>query len=110
MEEVQAQWKGVPANHWKIEAWAMIAPRLSGKPSTPYAPGSIHDYMHAKAIVADGAVLCGSYNLSKHGVGNAENLVVVRSGRISSRVLEFADRVAARYAIPAPVSPTPAPP
>src|SRR5207253_7460652 len=33
MDEVKAQWKGVPANHWKIEAWAVIAPRLSGKPS-----------------------------------------------------------------------------
>lgn len=108
MEEVRAQWEGQRQNRWKIEAWRGIAHRLSGKRSTPYREGAVHDYMHAKAVVSDGTVLCGSYNLSKHGVGNAENLVVVKSGRISSRVLEFADRVAARYASGV-TSPTPTP-
>ena len=98
MEEVQTQWAEQPRNRWKTGAWTVIAERLSGKRSTPYREGAVHDYMHAKAIVADGTVLAGSYNLSKHGVMNAENLVVVRGGRISSRVLEFAARVAARYA------------
>jgi phosphatidylserine/phosphatidylglycerophosphate/cardiolipin synthase-like enzyme len=98
MREVRSQWSKQPQNRWKIEAWLGIAARLSGKRSTPYREGAVHDYMHAKAIVADGTVLCGSYNLSKHGVGNAENLVVVRGGRVSALVLEFADRVAARYA------------
>ena len=98
MEEVQTQWAEQPRNRWKTGAWSVIAERFSGKRSTPYREGAVHDYMHAKAIVADGTVLAGSYNLSKHGVTNAENLVVVRGGRISSRALEFADRVAARYA------------
>jgi phosphatidylserine/phosphatidylglycerophosphate/cardiolipin synthase-like enzyme len=98
MHEVQSQWAEQAQNRWKIEAWQGIAPRLSGKRSTPYREGAVHDYMHAKAIVADGMVLVGSYNLSKHGVGNAENVVVVRGARISALVLEFADRVAARYA------------
>jgi len=98
MDEVEGQWAEQPQNRWKTEAWHGIAARLSGKRSTPYREGAVHDYMHAKAIVADGTVLCGSYNLSKHGTANAENLVVVKGGRISSRVLEFADRVAARYA------------
>jgi phosphatidylserine/phosphatidylglycerophosphate/cardiolipin synthase-like enzyme len=98
MREVQGQWAEQPQNRWKVDAWGVISARLSGKRSTPYREGAVHDYMHAKAIVADGTVLAGSYNLSKHGVNNAENLVVVRGGRISSRVLEFADRVAARYA------------
>jgi len=99
MEEVQAQWARVPANHWKIEAWAVIAPRLSGKRSTPYREGSVHDYMHAKAIVADGTVLAGSYNFSKHGEGNAENLVMIESGVLSQRFSQFAEAVAARYAV-----------
>jgi phosphatidylserine/phosphatidylglycerophosphate/cardiolipin synthase-like enzyme len=98
MHEVQAQWAEQPQNRWKIDAWRIIAERLSGKRSTPYREDAVHDYMHAKAIVADGTVVAGSYNLSKHGVRNAENLVIVRGGRISEPVLEFADRVAARYA------------
>ena len=97
MEEVQAQWKGVPANHWKIEAWAVIAPRLSGKPSTPYAPGSIHDYMHAKAIVADHVVLTGSYNCSRGGSDNAENVLQVKSAEFADRFSSYADEIAARY-------------
>lgn len=98
MDEVEAEWQRVPHNRWKAEAWSVIAPRLSGKRSTPYAPGSPHDYMHAKAIVADGTVVAGSYNCSKHGVENAENVLVVRGGPWSASFVEYADRVAARYA------------
>jgi phosphatidylserine/phosphatidylglycerophosphate/cardiolipin synthase-like enzyme len=97
MEEVQRQWHDRPTNTWKLEAWKMIAPRLSGKRSTPYAEGSVHDYMHAKAIVANGAVLAGSYNLSRAGEENAENVVLIRSGATAQRVAAFAERVAARY-------------
>jgi phosphatidylserine/phosphatidylglycerophosphate/cardiolipin synthase-like enzyme len=97
MEEVQRQWHDVPANHWKLEAWKVIAPRLSGKRSTPYAEGSVHDYMHAKAIVADGAVLAGSYNLSRAGEDNAENVLLIRSGATAQRVAAFAERLAVRY-------------
>jgi phosphatidylserine/phosphatidylglycerophosphate/cardiolipin synthase-like enzyme len=97
MEEVQRQWQDRLASHWKLEAWKVIAPRLSGKRSTPYAEGSVHDYMHAKAIVADGTVMAGSYNLSRAGEDNAENVLLIRSGATAQRVAAFAERVAARY-------------
>jgi len=97
MEEVQAQWRAVPANHWKIAAWHVISPRLSGKHSTPYGPGSPHDYMHAKAVVADDEVVAGSYNLSRHGDGNAENVLHIRSAEHAHRIGVFAERVAERY-------------
>jgi phosphatidylserine/phosphatidylglycerophosphate/cardiolipin synthase-like enzyme len=97
MEEVERQWHDKPSSHWKLEAWKVIAPRLSGKRSTPYAEGSVHDYMHAKAIVADGTVLAGSYNLSRAGEDNAENVLLIRSGATAQRVAAFAERVAARY-------------
>jgi phosphatidylserine/phosphatidylglycerophosphate/cardiolipin synthase-like enzyme len=97
MEEVQAQWRGVPANRWKIEAWKVIAPRLSGKRSTPYGPESVHDYMHAKAVVADGHVLTGSYNCSRGGNDNAENVLQFDSGQLAERFASFAEQVAARY-------------
>jgi phosphatidylserine/phosphatidylglycerophosphate/cardiolipin synthase-like enzyme len=98
MEEVQRQWLTVPANRWKLEAWKVIAPRLSGKRSTPYGPGAVHDYMHAKLIVANGHVLTGSYNLSRHGEKNAENVVHIRGGNSVDRFAAFAERVAERYA------------
>jgi phosphatidylserine/phosphatidylglycerophosphate/cardiolipin synthase-like enzyme len=97
MEEVQRQWATVPWNRWKIEAWQAIAPHLSGKVSTPYAPGSVHDYMHAKFVVVDDEVIAGSWNLSHGGEDNAENLLHILSEFLAVRFTEFADVVSARY-------------
>ncbi len=101
MDEVQRQWGAVPWNRWKIEAWRSFAPRMSGKVSTPYSPTAVHDYMHAKFVVADDHLVAGSYNLSKHGETNAENVLHVVSEFQASRFAEYADRVAARYRTPA---------
>ena len=54
-----------------------LAP-FSGKRSTPYGPGTVHDYMHAKFVVADDMVFVGSYNLSHSGEENAENVLEIR--------------------------------
>jgi phosphatidylserine/phosphatidylglycerophosphate/cardiolipin synthase-like enzyme len=106
MDEVVGQWREVPHNHWKIGAWEAIQPRLSGKRSTPYGDGSVHDYMHAKMVVADDRVVAGSYNCSKGGEENAENLVTIAGQPIADQAAEFADRVAARYrAQDSPASP-----
>lgn len=101
MREVVGQWKAWPPNHWKIAAWDAIRPRLSGKVSTPWsATGGVHDYMHAKVVVADGDVLTGSYNLSHGGEDNAENVLHIRSGALAQRFGAFVERVSARYAAP----------
>lgn len=97
MEEVMGQWERVPANSWKIGAWRAIAPRLSGKRSTPYGEGSVHDYMHAKAVVADDRVVTGSYNCSKGGEENAENILDVEDASLAGRFASFAEDIAARY-------------
>ena len=98
MQEVQAQWAAVPINQWKVEAWRVIASRLSGKPSTPYQEGSVHDYMHAKAIVVDGEVLAGSYNFSRGGEENAENMLHITDQGQAEAFATFADQIAQRYA------------
>ena len=97
MNEVRGQWRGVPANRWKIGAWEGIAARLSGKRSTPYRPGSVHDYMHAKVVVADDVALVGSYNLSRGGLENAENLLVIEDRGLADRLAAFSEEVAERY-------------
>src|SRR5262249_37665861 len=56
MAEVRRQWETVPHNRWKIGVWDTIAPHLSGKVSTPFAPGAVHDYLHAKLLVVDDEV------------------------------------------------------
>jgi hypothetical protein len=97
MEQVQREWSKVRHNRWKIEAWRAIAPGLSGKTSTPYAPDAADDYMHAKFTVADEHVISGNYNASKHGEINAENVVHIVSDFHACRFVEFADLIASRY-------------
>jgi len=102
MHQVVRQWEAWPPNHWKITAWEAIRARLVGKVSTPWSPNEgAHDFMHAKVVVADGEVLTGSYNLSRGGEDNAENLVHIRGGAIAERFRSFVERVANRYASPA---------
>jgi phosphatidylserine/phosphatidylglycerophosphate/cardiolipin synthase-like enzyme len=105
MEQVKRQWASVPSNRWKISAWEIIAPHLSGKVSTPFAPGSVHDYMHAKALVVDDEVITGSYNLSRHGEVNAENVLHIVDEPTAVRFAAYADRVAARYRTAAGAAP-----
>lgn len=108
MREVVGQWRGWPPNRWKIAAWEAIRPRLSGKVSTPWsAAGGVHDFMHAKVVVADGDVLTGSYNLSRSGEDNAENVLHIRSGALAERFGAFVERVASRYAVPGDAAATP---
>jgi phosphatidylserine/phosphatidylglycerophosphate/cardiolipin synthase-like enzyme len=97
MEEVDGQWRGVPANQWKREAWEVVRGRLVGKRSTPYGPNSVHDYMHAKAVVVDGEVLTGSYNCSHGGEENAENVLWIQDRDVADRFAAFIDDVVARY-------------
>ena len=74
----------------------------SGKNSTPYGQGDVHDYMHAKVVVADDYVFTGSYNLSHSGEQNAENILELENPEIAERLVAFVDQVRSLYE-PAPV-------
>src|SRR5262249_39941596 len=52
MESVFQQWHATPAE-WKIQAFQQVAGGLAGKRSTPYEPGSRHDFMHNKILLTD---------------------------------------------------------
>ena len=99
MDEVQQQWSGQGGAAWKIAAFRSIisAVHFGGKRSTPYAKGSVHDFMHAKILVADDYVYVGSFNLSHSGESNAENVVQIGSPGIADMCASYIEKVAARY-------------
>ena len=100
MHGVLGQWRVDPHAGWKVPAFTTIAAGLpfASKVTTPYAPGSVHDYMHAKVTVVDDTILTGSYNLSHSGEENAENLLELVSAPLADQFAAFVDRVYARYA------------
>src|SRR4029077_6421669 len=97
--EVQRQWGGQATASWKIGAFRSIIAGASfgAKRSTPYAKGSVHDFMHAKILVADDYVYMGSFNLSHSGEMNAENVLQIESAAVAEQCVQYIDTVAARY-------------
>ena len=53
--------------------------------------------MHAKVVVADDTVFLGSYNLSRSGEQNAENVLELEDAALAERLAAFADEVRERY-------------
>jgi phosphatidylserine/phosphatidylglycerophosphate/cardiolipin synthase-like enzyme len=97
--EVLHQWNADGNASWKEPLLRTVVTRapFSGKSSTPYAPGSVHDYMHAKVTVADDVVFLGSFNLSHSGELNAENVLEIPDAALADRLAAFVDAVRARY-------------
>jgi phosphatidylserine/phosphatidylglycerophosphate/cardiolipin synthase-like enzyme len=102
MEEVQHQWASQGGAAWKITAFQSVvaAVKFGAKHSTPYAAGTVHDFMHAKILVADDYVYTGSFNLSHSGEENAENVMQIESAAVADMCVAFIDRVAATYGTP----------
>ncbi|HEY5479459.1 MAG TPA: phospholipase D-like domain-containing protein, partial [Gaiellaceae bacterium] len=97
--EVIHQWRGRPQVGWKESALRSLVAHTpwSGKRSTPWTPDSVHDYMHAKIVVADDAVFFGSFNLSRSGESNAENTLEIEDGELADRLAAFVDDIRGRY-------------
>jgi phosphatidylserine/phosphatidylglycerophosphate/cardiolipin synthase-like enzyme len=97
--EVLQQWRENGNAEWKAPLLRTSLTRapFSGKVTTPYAPGSVHDYMHAKVTVADDTVFVGSFNLSHSGELNAENVLELEDPQIADRLAAFVDEVRQRY-------------
>jgi phosphatidylserine/phosphatidylglycerophosphate/cardiolipin synthase-like enzyme len=96
MESVFDQWQGTPAE-WKIGAFKQVSAGLSGKRSTPYGPGTPHDFMHNKVLVIDDTVITGSFNLSHSATENAENILVIQDAVVADRYNAYIDHLIARY-------------
>ena len=55
--------------------------------------------MHAKVVVADDTTFVGSFNFSRSGERNAEN-VSIRDAAVADRMASYVDKVRARYPEP----------
>ena len=99
IDEVLEQWRRNGNVTWKGPSLRFLLhrPTFSGKKSTPYAPDSVHDYMHAKVTVADDKVFIGSFNLSHSGETNAENVLEIEDPALAERMAGFVDSIRARY-------------
>jgi phosphatidylserine/phosphatidylglycerophosphate/cardiolipin synthase-like enzyme len=109
--QVFQQWRDNGRSAWKIPILASVLEHADfrGKPSTTYAPDSPHDFMHAKVTVADDQVFVGSFNLSRAGERNAENVVEVEDAALADRMAAYIDDVRKRYermSAPAGAQPT----
>jgi len=105
MEQVVHQWRTNGRSAWKIPIMASVLEHADfrGKPSTRWTPESVHDFMHAKVTVADDRVFTGSFNLSRSGEQNAENVLELDDPELADRLVAFIDDVRRRYpAMPAP--------
>jgi phosphatidylserine/phosphatidylglycerophosphate/cardiolipin synthase-like enzyme len=104
ISEVYGQWAQNERSRWKLELLGAILREggFTGKRSTPYRPGSVHDYMHAKVTVVDDTVLVGSFNLSHSGEMNAENVLEIEDAGLAEEMAGFVDSVRVRYP-PAPL-------
>jgi phosphatidylserine/phosphatidylglycerophosphate/cardiolipin synthase-like enzyme len=104
MKGVYHQWRLNGNSEWKVPAIARVFREgsFTGKNSMPYGQGDVHDFMHAKVVVADDYVFTGSYNLSHSGEENAENVLEVRDAALAEQLTAFVDEVRALY-LPAPI-------
>jgi phosphatidylserine/phosphatidylglycerophosphate/cardiolipin synthase-like enzyme len=98
--EVVAQWRENGNVGWKLPLLRQVlSGAFAGKPSTPYGAGTVHDFMHAKIVVADDVVFTGSFNLSRSGEQNAENVLEIHDAALAEKMAAFVDEVRERYPV-----------
>ena len=109
IREVIHQWESSGNISWKLPLLEQImgGATFTGKLSTPYGDGTVHDFMHAKICVCDDTVFVGSFNLSRSGEKNAENVLEIKDEALADRLAGFVDEVRAKY--PPVTSPASAP-
>jgi phosphatidylserine/phosphatidylglycerophosphate/cardiolipin synthase-like enzyme len=98
VRDVIRQWRLNGNVSWKLPLLQQVlAGPFTGKESTPFGGGSVHDFMHAKVTVCDDTAFVGSFNLSRSGEKNAENVLEIDDARIADRLAGFVDEVRSRY-------------
>ena len=99
VDEVFSQWQTNGVSAWKIPLLRRVLEEgeFSGKVSTQWTPSSLHDFMHAKVVVADDTSFAGSFNFSRSGERNAENVLEIRDRAVADRLAAYVDEIRDRY-------------
>lgn len=99
VDEVFSQWRTNGVSEWKIPLLRRVleGASFSGKVSARWAPEALHDFMHAKVVVADDTSFLGSFNFSRSGERNAENVLEIRSDAVADRLAAYVDELRERY-------------
>jgi len=99
VDQVFHQWRTNGVSEWKVPLLQRIleGAEFSGKASIPWTPDSLHDFMHAKVVVADDTTFVGSFNFSRSGERNAENVLEIRDAAIADLIAGYVDELRERY-------------
>jgi len=99
VDDVIRQWQADGNVSWKLPLLRQVlAGPFTGKRSVPWEPtGSLHNFMHAKLVVADDVVFTGSFNLSHSGEKNAENVLEIEDAGLAAQLSTYVDEVRVRY-------------
>jgi phosphatidylserine/phosphatidylglycerophosphate/cardiolipin synthase-like enzyme len=99
VDDVFRQWRENGNVEWKIPLLEQVlAGAFTGKRSVPWQPtGSLHNFMHAKIVVADDVIFAGSFNLSHSGEKNAENVLEIKDAELATRLSAYVDEVRRRF-------------
>ena len=103
-DDVLRQWARNGVSAWKIPLLETIVTvgAFSGKPSTPWSPDAVQDFMHAKVVVADDVSFVGSFNFSRSGERNAENVLEIEDPVTADALAGYVDDVRTRYPLATP--------
>lgn len=100
MDTVIAQWTEAHAGDSRIGIWKKVSAHLNRKNSIPYSstkPDQPHNFMHNKLIVADNCVFTGSFNLSRHAMGNAENVILFKDKSVADAYRVYLTQLLSLY-------------
>jgi phosphatidylserine/phosphatidylglycerophosphate/cardiolipin synthase-like enzyme len=102
MDQVERQWKAANVGADKVNTWQKVARHLVRKNSIPFDrqnQSQPHNFMHNKLVVADQIVVTGSFNLSNHAMGNAENVLLIRDAQFAEFYAKYIQRLMASYTV-----------
>ena len=100
MDQVERQWRAAHVGADKVNTWQKVAQRLARKNSIPFdmhKPQQPHNFMHNKLVLADDTVIMGSFNLSNHAMGNAENVLLIKDPALAQKYGAYLAALIAKY-------------
>jgi phosphatidylserine/phosphatidylglycerophosphate/cardiolipin synthase-like enzyme len=100
MDQVERQWRVAHVGADKVNTWQKVAQRLTRKDSLPFdshKPNQPHNFMHNKLVIADDRVILGSFNLSNHAMGNAENVLLIKDDALARQYGAYLTALTTKY-------------